>query len=60
MPVFILAGFEHSIANMFYFGAAGMVNLESVLYLAIVVVGNSIGGMLLPLLAMIGEPRKSA
>lgn len=60
VPVFILAGFEHSIANMFYFGAAGMVNLESVLYLAIVVVGNSIGGMLLPLLAMIGEPRKNA
>ncbi len=60
VPVFILAGFEHSIANMFYFGAAGMVNLEMALYLAIVVVGNSIGGMLLPFLSMIGAPRKEA
>ncbi len=56
VPVFILAGFEHSIANMFYFGAAGMVTLESALYLVIVVAGNSIGGMLLPTLAMIVQP----
>ena len=56
VPVFILAGFEHSIANMFYFGAAGMVDLESALYLAIVVVGNSIGGMLLPALSMVVTP----
>ena len=56
VPVFILAGFEHSIANMFYFGAAGMVNLDSALYLAIVILGNSIGGMLLPSLSMIVTP----
>ncbi len=58
VPVFILAGFEHSIANMFYFGAAGMVSLESALYLAIVVLGNSIGGMLLPALGMLVTPPK--
>ena len=56
VPVFILAGFEHSIANMFYFGAAGMVDLDSVRYLAIVILGNSIGGMLLPSLSMIVTP----
>ncbi len=60
VPVFILAGFEHSIANMFYFGAAGMVNLDSALYLAIVVAGNSIGGMLLPTLGMIVTPPERA
>lgn len=54
VPVFILAGFEHSIANMFYFGAAGMFfSLDSIIYLAIVVAGNTLGGMLMPLLAMI-------
>ncbi len=54
VPVFILAGFEHSIANMFYFGAAGMFfSVDSIIYLAIVVVGNTVGGMLMPLLAMI-------
>ncbi len=56
VPVFILAGFEHSIANMFYFGAAGMLSLESALYLVLVVLGNSVGGMLLPTLSMIASP----
>ncbi len=56
VPAFMLAGFEHSIANMFYFGAAGMVNLDSAIYLAVVVLGNSIGGMLLPALSMIVNP----
>ncbi len=59
VPVFILAGFEHSIANMFYFGAAGMFfSLDTIIYLAIVVLGNTIGGMLMPVLAMIG-PKNS-
>ncbi len=56
VPAFILAGFEHSVADMFYFGAAGMIHLRSAVYLLIVVVGNSIGGMLLPLLSMIVNP----
>ena len=59
VPVFILAGFEHSIANMFYFGAAGMFfSLDTVIYLAIVVVGNAVGGMIMPLLAMI-KPKEA-
>jgi formate/nitrite transporter FocA (FNT family) len=59
VPVFILAGFEHSVANMFYFGAAGMFfSMESIIYLAIVVLGNTVGGMLMPLLAMI-KPKKA-
>ncbi len=59
VPVFILAGFEHSIANMFYFGAAGMFfSLDTIIYLAIVVLGNTIGGMLMPVLAMI-KPKEA-
>ncbi len=58
VPAFMLAGFEHSVANMFYFGAAGMISLESVIYLSLVVLGNSIGGMALPLLSMIVEGRE--
>lgn len=53
VPVFILAGFEHSIANMFYFAAAGSFTLDTVIYILVVVLGNTIGGMLMPLLAMI-------
>ena len=60
VPVFILAGFEHSIANMFYFGVAGNFFTPEVLcYLAIVVLGNALGGMLMPLLSMI-KPKETS
>ena len=61
VPVFILSGFEHSIANMFYFGASGIINLDSVIYLAIVVIGNSVGGMAMPILNILGkgEPKNA-
>ena len=55
VPVFILAGFEHSVANMFYFGASGIINAESLIYLATVVLGNSIGGMAMPFLNILGK-----
>lgn len=58
VPVFILAGFEHSIANMFYFAAAGSFSLDVVIYIAIVVLGNTIGGMLVPFLAMVKPKQK--
>ena len=54
IPVFILAGFEHSIADMFYFGASGIYTGKAFLFVLIVVLGNSVGGMLLPLLQKVG------
>ena len=54
IPVFILAGFEHSIADMFYFGASGIYTARAFLFVLIVVLGNSVGGMLLPLLQKVG------
>ena len=61
VPVFILSGFEHSIANMFYFGASGMINLDSIVYLAVVIAGNSVGGMAMPILNILGkgEPKNA-
>ena len=61
VPVFILSGFEHSIANMFYFGASGMINMDSVIYLAVVIAGNSVGGMAMPILNILGkgEPKNA-
>ena len=50
VPTFILSGFEHSIANMGYFGISGQVSLQAFLYIVIVIVGNAIGGVLLPLI----------
>ena len=61
VPVFILSGFEHSIANMFYFGASGMINIDSIIYLAVVIAGNSVGGMAMPILNILGkgEPKNA-
>ncbi len=61
VPVFILAGFEHSIANMFYFGASGIINMDSIIYLAVVIAGNSVGGMAMPILNILGkgEPKNA-
>ncbi|MBQ7638499.1 MAG: formate/nitrite transporter family protein [Clostridia bacterium] len=48
IPVFILAGFEHSVADMFYFAASGIVSLKAFAFIWTVILGNSIGGMILP------------
>ena len=46
--VFILCGFEHSIANMYYFSVADMWNIQSFGYLIIMILGNAIGGNIIP------------
>lgn len=49
VAVFILCGFEHCVANMYYFSVANMWNLVSFGYLLVMIIGNSIGGVLFPL-----------
>lgn len=51
IPVFILCGFEHSIADMFYFAASGIVSLKAFGFICIIIIGNAIGGMLFPVLS---------
>ena len=46
---FILCGFEHCVANMFYIVAAKMLSLKSLLYLLIMILGNSCGSILIAL-----------
>ncbi len=48
VSAFILSGFEHCIANMYYFSVAHAWSLHAVLYLAVMTLGNAVGGMLLP------------
>jgi formate/nitrite transporter FocA (FNT family) len=50
IPVFILAGFEHSIADIFYFAASGIVSLSALGFIWTVILGNTLGGMILPVL----------
>lgn len=46
--VFILSGYEHCIANMFYFTVAKVWSLNTVVYLLVMTLGNAVGGMFIP------------
>lgn len=48
VPAFILAGFEHSIADMFYVCSAGAFSLGSLAFILLVLLGNAIGCMIVP------------
>lgn len=50
VSIFILAGFEHCVANMYYFAVAGQIHPLSMKCLALMVAGNGLGGMFLPLM----------
>lgn len=53
VPTFIFCGFDHSIANSFFNGAAigeHTFSGRNILFTIIVIIGNAAGGMLLPLL----------
>lgn len=47
--VFVICGFEHSIADMFYFAFAGSYSARTFLCLLIVICGNFVGGILFEL-----------
>ncbi len=59
VPVFILSGFEHSIANLFYFFAAGLWSGKGIRFLFMVLLGNTVGGMLFPLLGKLSGRYRS-
>ena len=50
---FILAGFEHCIANMFYFGMACAWSGKALIWLLAMTAGNIVGGILFPVFAKI-------
>ena len=47
--VFIVCGFEHCVADMYYFTVGGAWSLKAVGYLLLMTAGNAAGGLLLPL-----------
>lgn len=48
---FILCGFEHVVANMFYFTVANQIfTLKTLLYLFVMTVGNTLGGVIFPVI----------
>lgn len=50
VTVFLMCGFEHSIADMFYYSLAKAWNLDALLRIAVISFGNMVGGCFLPLL----------
>ncbi len=48
IPTFILCGFEHSIADMFYIINAREFTVSAAIFLLIVVLGNAVGGLFIP------------
>lgn len=50
VPVFILSGFEHSIADMAYFWVGLNGCIQAVLFTVVVIIGNTVDGCLIPLL----------
>ena len=46
IPAFILCGFEHSVADMFYFAASGQLYTgKGIVYILLVTVGNLVGAV---------------
>ena len=53
--VFAFCGFDHSVANMLYFYFAGEISWQVLGYIACSILGNIVGGVLLPLVIMFKE-----
>lgn len=51
--IFILLGFEHSIANMFYFTVSSTWSISAIAPLLIVTLGNATGGLLIPVVSLL-------
>ena len=47
--VFILAGTEHCVADMFYLWMAGMWSGKAIICILVITLGNSVGGVVFPL-----------
>ncbi len=48
VTVFILCGFEHCVANMFYISVAHMWSGRAVVFILVNTLGNAVGGLLIP------------
>lgn len=58
ISVFILCGFEHCVANMYYITMAKAWSGKAIIYLLIMTLGNAFGGVIIPLLRKCVAPEK--
>ncbi len=55
VTVFVLCGFEHCIANMFYLTVSGMWSGQAVIFILVNTLGNVVGGLLIPTLTLLSK-----
>ena len=59
VAVFILCGFEHCVANMYYFSVAGMWSWKTLAWVLVMTLGNAAGGVFFPLMRrLLPQPAK--
>lgn len=58
VAIFVICGFEHCIANMFYFSLSNVWSLNTLLYVFIMILGNSLGSIILYFLVKLAEFNK--
>ena len=56
--VFAFCGFDHSVANMLYFYFLGELSWQVLAYIAVSILGNIVGGVLLPLVILLKAKAK--
>ena len=49
VAIFILSGYEHSIADIAYFVMSGALSFQSLCFIVLVIIGNCLGGLFIPL-----------
>ncbi len=58
--IFILSGFEHCVANMFFFTLADVWHSwQAVVYVSLMIVGNAIGSWIFTLSPLVSEPKEN-
>lgn len=55
IPVFVLCGFDHTVADLFYYGAAGIFKAEDLLVLPVLIAGNLVGSNIIRGLIFAGK-----
>ena len=50
VTIFILCGFEHCVANMYYISAANAWSVQALVFILVNTLGNAVGGLLIPVM----------
>ena len=57
IPTFILCGFEHSVADIFYFANARIFTGQAAVVVLLVALGNAIGALIIPAARLVYQPQ---